>query len=95
MFTFERLDRDRFGLLAAWLAEPHVARWWNHDPSPDAVEVDFGGTVDGAEPAEDYVALLDTRPVGLIQYCRFHDYPDYVAEMVDVYPVSWTAASIG
>ena len=94
MFTFERLHRDRFGLLAAWLAEPHVARWWNHDPSPDAIEADFGGAVDSAEPAEDYVVLLDTRPIGLIQYCRFHDYPEYVAEMVDVYPVSSTAASI-
>ena len=94
MFTFERLRRDQFGQLAAWLAEPHVARWWNHDPSLHAVEHDFGGAVDGAEPSEDYVVLLDTRPIGLIQYCRFHDYPEYVAQMVEVYPVSSTAASI-
>lgn len=94
MFTFERLRRDQFGLLAAWLAEPHVARWWNHDPSLQAVEDSFGDVVDGAEPAEDYVVLLDSQPIGLIQYCRFHDYPEYAAEMDPVYPVSSTAASI-
>lgn len=94
MFTFEQLRRDDFGLLAVWLAEPHVARWWNHDPSPDAIEDDFGGVVDGTDPAEDYVVLTDGRPIGLIQYSRFHDYPEYVAEMDGVYPVGPEAASI-
>jgi aminoglycoside 6'-N-acetyltransferase len=94
MFTFERLTRDDFGLLARWLAEPHVARWWNHDPSPAAVERDFGDTADGREPSKDFLALHDGAPIGLIQYCRFHDYPDYVAEMADVYPVHDGAASI-
>ena len=26
-----------------------VARWWNHDPSAEAVEADFGPTIDGEE----------------------------------------------
>ena len=94
MFSFERLERDAFGLLACWLAEPHVARWWNHDASPEAVEHDFGAAIDGAEPADDYLVLFDGRPIGLVQYCRFHDYPEYVAEMAEVYPVGPTAASI-
>jgi aminoglycoside 6'-N-acetyltransferase len=94
VFTFQRLTRDDFGLLGRWLAEPHVARWWNHDPSPEAVEGDFGDTVDGLEPAEDYLAIIDGTPVGLIQYCLFNDYPEYVDEMADVYPVGDGAASI-
>ena len=92
--TFERLGREHFGLLGRWLAEPHVARWWNHDPSPEAIEDDFGDTVDGIEPAEDHIALVDGDPVGVIQFCHFHDYPEYVAEMVDVYPVELDAATI-
>ena len=92
--TFERLGREHFGLLGRWLAEPHVARWWNHDPSPEAIEDDFGDTIDGVEPAEDFVALVDGQPLGVIQFCRFHDYPDYVAEMVDVYPIAADAATI-
>ena len=50
--TFRRLTRDDFGLLARWLAEPHVHRWWFHDPA--AVERDFGPVADGTEPAEDH-----------------------------------------
>lgn len=92
--TFERLTRDRFDLLATWLAEPHVHRWWAHDPSPEAVEADFGPTADGAEPAEDHVVLVDGRPVGVMQYCRLVDYPEYLEEIEAVIPVEDGAATI-
>jgi aminoglycoside 6'-N-acetyltransferase len=81
-------------LLGTWLAAPHVRDWWNHDPSPDAIERDFGGSIDGAEPGEDWIAELDGRPIGLVQYSRFRDYPDYVGEMAPVYPVGAGVASI-
>jgi len=48
-FSFRRLTRADFPLLAGWLAEPHVARWWNHDVDPEALERDFGASADGAE----------------------------------------------
>jgi aminoglycoside 6'-N-acetyltransferase len=92
--TFRRLTRDDFGLLATWLAEPHVLRWWNHEFSPDAIEREFGPTADGDEPAEDHAVLLDDRPVGLIQYSRFADYPEYVTELTPVLAVPEGAASI-
>ncbi len=92
--TFERLERRHFDLLGRWLAEPHVARWWNHDPSAEAIEEDFGDTIDGLEPAKDFIALADGQPFGVIQFCLFHDFPEYVAEMADVYPVDLDAASI-
>jgi len=40
--SFRRLTRDDFPVLAGWLAEPHVARWWNHDVDAEALERDFG-----------------------------------------------------
>ena len=92
--TFERLERVHLPLLQRWLAEPHVARWWNHDPSPDAVESDFGPTIDGEEPAKDYIAFVDGEPFGVIQFARFADYPEYEDELRDVYPVGPGAASI-
>jgi aminoglycoside 6'-N-acetyltransferase len=94
MITFERLTRAHFELLSRWLAEPHVARWWNHDPSPEAVEADFGPTVDGLEPAQDHLVRADGTPIGLIQYCRFEDYPDYAAEVADAYEVDSGTATI-
>ncbi|TWS18941.1 acetyltransferase [Tsukamurella asaccharolytica] len=57
MITFRRVTREDFPLLAAWLAEPHNQRWWHHETSPEAIERDFGPSVDGAEPSLDFLAL--------------------------------------
>ncbi len=55
---------------------------------------DFGPTADGEEPAEDHISLLDGSPIRVVQYCHFVDYPEYVEEMADVYPLGDGAASI-
>ena len=68
-------------MLAEWLREPQVARWWNHDSSREGVQRDFGPSVRGEEPGEDLVVLLDDRPIGLLQRSRIADYPDEVAEL--------------
>ena len=94
MFTFRRVSRDDFGLLADWLAQPHVHEWWAHEYTPDALERDFGRSVDGDEPGEDHLALLDGAPIGIVQYCHFVDYPEYVEEMAQVYPVGDGAVTI-
>jgi aminoglycoside 6'-N-acetyltransferase len=94
MFAFRRLTRDDFGLLGRWLAEPHVHEWWDHEYTPEALERDFGRAIDGDEPAEDHVALLDGSPVGIVQYSHFVDYPEYVEEMAAVYPVGEGSVSI-
>ncbi len=92
--TFGRVTRSHFDLLSLWLAEPHVARWWNHDPSPEAVAMDFGPIADGLEPAEDFIAFHAGQPIGFIQFARFADYPDDREEIEDVYPVGDGAATI-
>jgi aminoglycoside 6'-N-acetyltransferase len=93
-WTFRRLSRADFALLARWLAEPHVHRWWYHEFTTEAIERDFGDAIDGREAAEDYVALLDGEPIGVVQYCRFREYPEYVDDMSEVYPVDDGAVSI-
>ena len=93
-FSFRRLTRADFPLLAGWLAEPHVARWWNHDVDPEALERDFGASADGAEPGEDWLVLFAGRPVGLIQYSRYDDYPTYREELEPFVEVPPGAASI-
>jgi aminoglycoside 6'-N-acetyltransferase len=92
--TFRRLTRDDFALLATWLGEAHVARWWAHESTSEAIERDFGPTIDGDEPAEDHLALRDGRPIGLVQYCRLADYAEYVEELATVLPVPAGAVSI-
>lgn len=92
MITFRRVTRDDFGLLATWLSEPHNRRWWNHETSPEAIERDFGPSVDGAEPCLDFLAFDDDgAPFGLIQRQRWIDYPGEnetaaVGSLVDLGP---------
>ena len=67
MVTFRPLRRDDFAMLRDWLAEPLVARWWNHETTPEAVERDFGPSVDGRDETQLFVALDQNVPYGLIQ----------------------------
>jgi aminoglycoside 6'-N-acetyltransferase len=74
-------------LLAAWLREPQVARWWNHEHTAEAVERDFGASLRGEEPGQDLVVSLDGHPVGLLQRSVISDYPEELAEFSAVVDV--------
>ena len=88
------LRRDDFPLLARWLATPHVARWWDHDFTPEGIERDFGAVVDGEDPAEVFVASAAEGPFGLIQRYTFADNPDYRDEVSTLVEVPEHALSI-
>lgn len=81
MITWRRLGPQDFPLLSEWLAHPHVARWWNHETSAKAVERDFGPAARGEEPSQDWLALLDDTPLGLMQRSRPADYPEDFAAL--------------
>lgn len=74
---FRPLSRDDLPMLARWLAQPHVQRWWQHNPAPGAVEADFGPSVDGADPTEVLIVAERGRPVGLVQRYRIGDHPEW------------------
>jgi aminoglycoside 6'-N-acetyltransferase len=92
--TFRPLERRDFTLLARWLAEPLVARWWNHDTRPEAMERDFGPSIDGEDPAEVCITIRDGVLFGLIQRYRIDDNPEYAAELARVWPLPAGALSI-
>lgn len=92
--AFRPLRRDDFGLLARWLAEPAVARWWNHEFTAEAIERDFGPSVDGRDPAEMFLALTQERPFGFIQRYRIDNEPRYSEELSRVCTVPAEALSI-
>lgn len=92
--TFVRLTRADYPLLTKWLCEPTVARWWDHETSPEALENDFGGAVDGTEPTQVFLAWTDGRPFGLIQRYAIADYPEYVEELATVCATPESAISV-
>ena len=81
-------------MLSAWLGQPHVARWWNHETSREAVETDFGPVVDGHDAADIFIASLRGRPFGLVQRYTFADNPDYGAELSSLLAVPDAALSM-
>lgn len=85
--TWRPLTAADLPLLAEWLGEPQVARWWNHEHSTEAVERDFGASARGQEPGEDLVVSLDGHPVGLLQRSTISDYPEDIAEFSAVVDV--------
>jgi aminoglycoside 6'-N-acetyltransferase len=80
-FSFRPLTREDASLLAGWLAEPHVHEWWDHDWSPSGLEADFGEMMDHTDTTDGYVAFLDDRPIGFVQFCRYADEPGYSDEV--------------
>lgn len=94
VLTWRPVTAEDFPLLRGWLREPSVARWWNHDTTPEAVARDFGPGVRGEEPGEDLVVLLDGHPVGLLQRSVISDYPEELAAFSAVVEVPEGAVQI-
>jgi aminoglycoside 6'-N-acetyltransferase len=93
VIAFEPLGRSDFPLLATWLAEPLVARWWNQEHSPEALEREFGPSIDGEDETEIFIATED-RPYGLIQRYPIGAYAEYRDELAAVCDVPAGALSI-
>ncbi|UZD62470.1 acetyltransferase [Brevibacterium sp. JSBI002] len=79
---FRRTTSADFPLLARWLGLPHVARFWNHETTPEAIERDFGGSIDGTEPSFDFIVEDAGVPVGFIQRSVIWDYADEHRELI-------------
>lgn len=92
--TWRPLAPTDLPLLAEWLREPQIARWWNHETTPETVERDFGPSVRGEEPGEDLVVALDSRPIGLVQRSVIRDYPEDLAELAAVVDVPADAVQL-
>lgn len=72
---------DDLRLVATWLAEEHVQRWWRDPPAPLRVEEKYRPRLLGAEPTEMFVILHAGEPIGLIQRYLMRDHPDWVRSL--------------
>jgi aminoglycoside 6'-N-acetyltransferase len=69
-------------LIAEWLRQPHVARWWREDPADELAT--YRACIDGTEKTHALVAEHSGTAMGWCQWYRWGDYPgaarDYGAE---------------
>ncbi|APO65729.1 GCN5-related N-acetyltransferase protein [Rhizobium gallicum] len=62
-YRFRDVCREDFPLLAQWLAEPHVARWWG-EPSTELGSIEEAMTSEETRPM---IVELDGKPIGYLQ----------------------------
>jgi RimJ/RimL family protein N-acetyltransferase len=77
--TFRPLLRDDLLLLHEWLQRPHVQRWWNERDSYDEVVARYLPAIEGSDPTDLYLALLEGEHVAFVQTYLVADYPEYAA----------------
>jgi aminoglycoside 6'-N-acetyltransferase len=68
-----------FPTLASWLAQPHVARFYQKTPiTLEKVALEYGPMVRGEELTIGHLALSGAVPFAYLQCYRNADYPEWV-----------------
>jgi aminoglycoside 6'-N-acetyltransferase len=83
VIEFRPLSEDDLPVLQEWLRRDHVARWWRDDIGESLAE--YRAAIEGREPTDHYMIVVDGRDVGMIQTYLVSDYPDW-EEVVQVGP---------
>jgi aminoglycoside 6'-N-acetyltransferase len=86
--------RSDYPLMSTWLREPLVETWWHEDPSPEALERQYGRDLDAASRTRLRIAELQGEPVGFVQWYALADEPDYTAELAPAVSVEAGACSL-
>jgi len=77
VLSFRAVELNDLRLVHEWLQRPHVRRWWReHDTYEDVVR-SYAPAIDGSDPTDLYLVLLDGGAIGFIQTYLVADYPEY------------------
>jgi aminoglycoside 6'-N-acetyltransferase len=74
---FRRLAAADLPLLHEWLQREHVRRWWKDRETYEEVVEHYLPSVEGRDPTDLYLIVVDERPIGFIQTYKVADYPEY------------------
>lgn len=81
---FRRLEHRDIALVHRWLHTPHVARWWHADVGTyEEVSSRYSAYIEGTDPVEPYLILLNGKPIGYIQTYRVSDDEEY-KKLIDI-----------
>jgi aminoglycoside 6'-N-acetyltransferase len=83
VIEFRPLTEDDLPLVEEWLGREHVSRWWRDSIAESLAE--YRSAIDGREPTDHYLIVVDGRTVGMIQTYLVSDYQDW-EEVVEVGP---------
>ena len=73
-YGFRPMTKADLPRMANWLAQPHVARWWDDaETSLARIEAHLGP----ADSVEPFMILVDERPIGYVQSYDIHAEVDH------------------
>ena len=81
MIEFQPLRKDDLPLVRDWLEREHVRKWWRDSLEESIAE--YENAIEGLDPSEHYLIVLDGRPVGMIETYLVSDHPEW-EEIVQV-----------
>jgi RimJ/RimL family protein N-acetyltransferase len=64
-------------LLHEWIERPHVKRFYGDHGTYEDVVAHYLPAIEGRDPTDHYIVLLEGRPVGMIQTYVVSDYPEH------------------
>jgi aminoglycoside 6'-N-acetyltransferase len=79
VIEFRPMTADDLVLFHEWLQRPHVKRWWRDRETYEDVLERYLPSIEGSEPTDHYLIVLDGRPIGVIQTYLASDYPEWDA----------------
>jgi aminoglycoside 6'-N-acetyltransferase len=74
---FRPMAANDLPLLYEWLQRPHVKRWYTGHGTYEEVVAHYMSAIDGRDPTEHFIVLLDGRPIGMVQTYVVADFPEY------------------
>ena len=63
-YSFRPFTKKDLTLMARWLAEPHVAKWWGDDPQQNLADIEDHIDSISVEP---FIVELDGKPIAYLQ----------------------------
>jgi aminoglycoside 6'-N-acetyltransferase len=79
VIEFTPLTADELRLFHTWLQREHVKRWWRDRETYEQVVEHYLPAIEGRDPTDHYLIVLDGEAVGVIQTYLVVDYPDWAA----------------
>ena len=77
--SFRALKVKDLRLLHEWIQRPHVRRWWTEQETYEEVLDRYSPAIEGRDPTDLYLVLLEGREIGFIQTYLVVDYPEYAS----------------
>lgn len=75
--TFDPLVTSDLPLVARWLVQPHVQRWWHTVGTAADLREKYAARIRGADPTEVFLIVVDAHPIGLIQRYRIANHSSW------------------